>query len=128
MESDIFRTEGCIERYRERRREIESGLIQIELKDLLFVNKWKHWILVENEFPYDKIAEYHCLLVPFRRFAEDEEMHEDERLELSQIKNIFSETKDFDVILESLRHDRTVPETYHLHCMKLRYRTPISEL
>ena len=74
------------------------------------------------------VAENHCLLIPLRHFVEDQDMYGAERAELFRIKALFSQSKDFDAVFENIKHNRTIPEHYHLHCVKFKYRTPISEL
>lgn len=121
---DVFRSDECVKRYREHRAKIKDA----DLTKLPQVERWGHWILVKNEYPYDRIAQKHCLLVPLRSFAEDEEMNGAERKELFMIKKWFARNKSFDILCESLPHDRSVPGVYHLHCMGLKFRTPLAEL
>lgn len=128
MASDVLRSEEVIALYKVKRRDPEFHLDEFDLRDLPIVKKWKLWILVQNEFPYDKIADNHCLLVPLRQFAEDEDMYGTERSELFRIKEEFKQTKDFDAVFENVKHNRTVPDVYHLHALKFKFRTPVSEL
>ena len=123
---DIFRSEECVERYLRRSKEI-NDIGGTDLRELPFVKGWDLWVLVKNEFPYDRIAENHCLLVPKRRFTDDEEMSIEERHELFEIKREFSGDKSFDLMCESMAYDRSVPGMFHLHFLKLKYRTPLSD-
>jgi hypothetical protein len=125
--SDVLRSSETIARYKEKRRAMGDKIKEVDLESLPMVKFWEHWTLVENEFPYDLIAERHCLLVPTRKFLEDEEMTLEERQELFEIKKEFAKDKMFDAILENIKHNRTVPLHYHIHCLKLGYRTPASE-
>jgi hypothetical protein len=128
MESDVLRTEECLTKYRAKRKEYGEDLDQFELTDLPHVREYTRWVLVENEFPYDRIADRHCLLVPKRRFVDDGEMLGAERAELLEIKQGYSDSKEFDCVFENLKHNRTVPGHYHLHVLKFKYRTPLSDL
>ena len=127
-ETDIFRSEGCIRRYRERRKVLGASINDTDLTKLPLVKEWELWVLVKNEFPYDKIAEDHCMLVPKRKFCDDMEMIEEERWELWDIKKEFSKDRLFDLMCESMQHDKSVTGVFHLHCLRLKYRTPIPEL
>ena len=127
IRKDVLRSKKCIKSYKERHRSLGAKIESVNLLNLPLVKRWNEWILVRNEFPYNKIAENHCLLVPLRTFSEDEEMSEVERQGLFSIKREFAESKDFDWVLECVKHSRTVPLVYHLHCLKLKYRTPLSE-
>jgi diadenosine tetraphosphate (Ap4A) HIT family hydrolase len=120
-QTDVLRSEECIKLYKENYKE------GVSLLSLPCIKQWNYWRLIKNDYPYDKIAESHYLLIPLSGFAEDEEMNNDERKELFSIKNELSETKTFDAIFENLKHDRSIQTFYHLHCIKFKYRTPVNE-
>lgn len=127
MASDIFRSPEVIVRYKARRKELRGDTSEVDMRKFPFVAKWMFWTLVENEFPYDLISSRHCMLVPIRRFSDDDDMNEDERNELFSIKKEFAESKEFDAVMENIKHNRTIPAVYHLHCLKLEFRTPVSD-
>lgn len=77
-----------------------------------------YWRLIQNEYPYDRIAAKHYLLVSRRRFKNDFEMDADERAELLEFKKRLEQSQEFDFIGESISHRRTVPEHYHIHLIK----------
>lgn len=76
------------------------------------------WFIAKNEFPYDKIAERHHLLIPVRTFENDWEMTHQEREELMGLKRSFAGSKEYDAIQENVAHRRSVPRHYHLHLIK----------
>lgn len=76
------------------------------------------WFIVNNEFPYDKVATTHHLLVPFRVFQDDWEMTHAEREELMGLKRSFAGSKEYDAMQENIAHRRSVPRHYHLHLIK----------
>lgn len=86
-----------------------------------------YWRLIENDFPYDLIAEKHFLLSPRRNFANDWEMSDEERQELFDIKKQIAETLEFDSIYENVPHNRTLPGHYHLHLVKYKYVTDFNK-
>lgn len=124
--SDVLRSPEVIARYKARKQEVKNAGPK-DMRDFPIIKMWRYWILVENEFPYDLIAESHALLVPKREFQYDQDMRDEERAELFDIKNEVEFTKEFDAVLENLLHNRTIPGHYHLHFMKLKYRTPVTE-
>ena len=128
MATDVLRTEEVLSNYRRKSSTPGFDIKKFSLLDLPHVKDWKYWVLVENEFPYDKISVRHSLLVPRRHFTEDENMSSDERQELFFIKAEFKMSKEFDAILENIKHNRTVPDIYHIHCFKFKFRTPVSDL
>ena len=129
MNSDVLRTSKTLADYRAERQRIGAdALSKVDLTDLPMVHQWHHWILVVNEFPYDKIASVHRLLVPLRRFIDESQMTNEEREELFRIKEEFAQHTEYDCLLENLRSNRTVPGQYHLHCIKFHHVTPITDL
>ena len=82
-----------------------------------------HWFIGKNDFPYDLIASKHDLLVPFRVFADADDMGNAERSELAQIKARLAKTKEYDTVMENIPHSRTVKGHYHLHLLKFRELT-----
>jgi len=82
----------------------------------LFVKKFKHWVISENRFPYDKISELSHILYPKRHIAEEENFTDDEREELLKIKK--EEMQDYDLILESTANSKSRPDHFHLHLLR----------
>ncbi len=72
-----------------------------------------HWRIVENEFPYDRIAKTHHMLISKRHITETE-MNQDERTELQNIKLNYVHTK-YNSIIEMTLLKKTIPGHFHLH-------------
>lgn len=81
---------------------------------------FKHWFITWNEYPYDRIARTHDLLVSKRKFASSEGMTKAERDELEKIKKIFTRTQEYDSVMENIPHQRTIRDWYHLHLIKFK--------
>lgn len=128
MDGDTLRSGEVLERYKKHRKSLGAGLKVVDLASLPSILEWKFWRMVANEFPYDKIAERHCMLIPDRKFALEQDMTLEERIDLNDIKAYFQKTQEFDCIMENIMHMRTVPGHYHLHVLKLKPRTPVSAL
>ena len=125
---NVLRTSKVLKKYSAKRRKMGALMDGIDLRTLPKINKTKYWILVENEFPYDKIASKHHLLVPLRKFKYDDEMTAAERDNLFLIKKDFTQEKRYDAILETLGHNRSIPDHYHIHCITFHYVTPVKDL
>lgn len=79
-----------------------------------------YWKILANDFPYDRIAQKHDLLVSRRHFAEEFEMNEEERRELVEIKTrVLPEMQVYDTMIENFKKLRSV-EHYHIHLIKLK--------
>lgn len=76
------------------------------------------WKIIKNDFPYDKAASEHMMLVPKRHIAQGREIHSAERLELDHIKDEFNLLDTYDCVIENLAAGRTFMPHYHLHLIK----------
>lgn len=115
---DVLRSEDLAKRYKIRKK--EEGARQLDLRSLKMVWTFKYWLVVENEFPYDKIAERHHILVP--RFEVQEyiwKLNAESQKELTEIRK-WAEGMGYDVLMENLPRNRTIKGQFHMHL--LRYR------
>lgn len=85
------------------------------------VEEFTHWVLIKNNFPWDKIANEHYLLIPKRMFGLAEDMNSLEKQELEKIKTKFYTT--YDMIIENMRSLRSVAHHYHVHVLILKEET-----
>ncbi len=74
---------------------------------------FKHWKVVENLFPYDKIASKHHMLVPLRHVREDE-LTAEEMAEIKSIKENFINSE-YDWIIEATPKNKSISEHFHIH-------------
>ena len=80
----------------------------------LFIREFKYWILLQNKFPYDKIASEHYLLATKRHIQEPEEMNKEERTELYQLQKDL----DYNMFILNKQSDRS-QQHLHFHLIKL---------
>lgn len=80
---------------------------------------FKYWKVIKNNFPYDKIAREHNMIVPLRHVTEDF-LNRNELRELKDIKNVYIKEFNYHYILEATAQIKTQPEHFHLHIIKLR--------
>ena len=52
------------------------------LRDVKPILQWDHWILINNDYPYDMCFKTHHMLIPRRNFSKRSEMNLDELEEL----------------------------------------------
>ena len=79
----------------------------------LQIREWKHWILLENRFPYDAVAEVSHLLATKKHRGT---MNEWERKELKKILDEISE--DYDSMIMNFLPKQTLPKHLHYHLLK----------
>ena len=72
-----------------------------------------HWRVIENIFPYDRIAKMHHMIIP-KRHAKEPELSAEELKELRKIKEEHLQT-DYDLIIEATHRTRSIPGHFHIH-------------
>lgn len=77
------------------------------------IKEFKYWRIIDNKFPYDKIAEVHHMITPKRHVAEGS-LDEEEKEELYKIKTTYV-AKNYDFIIEASPRLKTIPAHFHLH-------------
>ncbi len=77
------------------------------------LRSFTHWVILENIFPYDKIAALHHMIVPKRHIIEPE-FSKEELDELLQIKESYIH-KNYDFVLEATYRKKSIPAHMHYH-------------
>ena len=77
-----------------------------------------HWKIVENSFPYDRIASLHHMILPLRHVQEPD-LTSEENAELKKVKNEYINIH-YEYILESVPRQQTVPGHFHLHLIDVK--------
>lgn len=80
-----------------------------------YIKEYQYWHMVSNEFPYDRVAEDHDLLIPKRVFATSQEMNDQERDELEQIKHELQ--SQYHCVVENLSA-KSILDHHHIHFIK----------
>lgn len=83
------------------------------------VKDYKYWKIVENEFPYDEVAETTHIVSPKRHLTETGLTWR----EMSELQNVKDDIhKEYDMILENAHKNKLIPGHYHLQLLKLKER------
>lgn len=80
---------------------------------------FKYWKLIKNNFPYDKIAKKHHMIVPIRHTTEDG-LTPKEILEYKKIKKNFINKSDYTTIMEATHKTKSLPNHFHLHLIVIK--------
>jgi hypothetical protein len=72
-----------------------------------------HWTIIENRFPYDRIASRHEMIIS-KRCIKEQEITEEEWAEFRKIKEEYIH-KNYDFIMEATYVKKTIPGHFHLH-------------
>lgn len=109
-----FRTKETQERYNKEKNDFPAE-ITCPLCGAEPIKKFNHWKIVENKFPYDRIADIHHMLVPLNHVNELEISNELIE-EMKQIKKDILH-HEYEVIFESTNKFKSVPGHHHLHLL-----------
>lgn len=83
------------------------------------LKKFKYWKILKNNFPYDKIAKKHHMIVPIRHITENK-LNQKELLEYKKIKQNFINKADYTTIIEATDKIKSLPSHFHLHLIILK--------
>ena len=76
------------------------------------IREFKHWRIVKNIFPYDRIAKINDMLVS-KRHTIDEKLTGAERKELNLLKRKYID-KNYEFIIEGTFKKKSIPEHFHV--------------
>lgn len=83
------------------------------------IKKFKYWKIIKNDFPYDRIASRHDMLVPIRH-ATEEKLNRKEQAEYKKIKETYLEESSYDYFLEVSQKGKSIPSHFHMHLIVLK--------
>lgn len=79
------------------------------------LEKFSYWKIIRNDFPYDRIATTHHMLVPLRH-AKEMELTKDEYEEYLDIRKKRLE-QGYDYVMTSTARMLSIPQHFHFHCV-----------
>ncbi len=77
-----------------------------------------HWKIIPNDFPYDRVAERHDMIVPLRHVIEHD-LTEEEKKELIEIKDTYINDT-YRYVMEASHKSKSIPPHFHLHLITLK--------
>lgn len=109
--NDALRSEEMAQKYKEHRASgiMENGCVLCLANPLKSFQNWK---IIQNNFPYDRIAETHHMIIPLRH-VDETGLTREESDELQTIK--YSTLQDYDIIVEATKRTKSIPAHFHLH-------------
>lgn len=108
-----FRTQKAIDAYNAY---IKEGGLEKEgcaLCNKPTIHEFTYWRVVENSFPYDKIARVHHMLIT-KEHKPETEVTEEEFREFARIKT-GDLNAEYDYLVEPMARKRSIPEHIHYH-------------
>ena len=77
---------------------------------------YQYWKITDNNFPYDRVAKKHNMLIPLRH-ATELDLTEEERNELLAIKHSAAIQENYEFIVEPNWNKKSIPNHFHLHLL-----------
>jgi hypothetical protein len=83
------------------------------------LHEFKFWKILDNHFPYDRIAKTHHVLVTLRHVPETA-LSDEERAELLEIKRSSYINERYDYSLEATPRALSISNHFHIHLMVIK--------
>lgn len=120
----LFRSDETMTKYIEmiERRNLEQDKINhfLHYEEGVLVKEFKNWVILENKFPYDRVATVNHIIVTKREVVSDWSLlTQEEREEFEKIKADYLMNK-YDALLENFPSAQTMPGHFHLHLLILK--------
>lgn len=89
---------------------LAKGCVLCERESL---HEFGHWRIIDNMFPYDRVAKDHHMIIP-KKHALESELSDAEKMELKNIKAEYL-SQNYDFIIEAMPKNKSIPEHFHIH-------------
>lgn len=110
--SSVFRTPEREAEYRAYRAagNLDKGCVLCARESL---REFGYWRVIQNKFPYDRVAKIHHMAIPKRHVTEAGLSSE----EIEDLKSIKQEhfQQDYDFIVEAMSRTKSIPGHFHIH-------------
>lgn len=118
---NLFRTNKTLKRYQTFKALVPKGYCPLcdtanIVSGRTVVKKYNHWIMIENDFPYDKLAKVHRLLLSKRHIGKEKDLTMEEVSELIHIKNYLLEKDDYEFMENNIRR-KSIQGHFHIHLL-----------
>jgi len=112
-----LRTPATWTRYQNRRSTLKPDQCFLcELHHLKVITEFKHWVIVQNQYPYDAVADEHHLLAPKVHVPDTDDLDVDDLTEYQDVVIPYLEDR-YDFIGQNTPHNQTQPQHVHLHLL-----------
>ena len=83
------------------------------------IKEFEHWQVVNNEYPYDRIADTHHI-ISLKRHTSEANLTRKEKVEFEQKVKIYLH-RHYDMIFENTIRSKSIPGHHHLHAIDLKH-------
>ncbi len=81
------------------------------------LREYTHWKIMQNAFPWDRIAARHEMILP-KRHVQEHELSSAEIAEFQHIKHEYLH-KEYEFITEATYRTKSIPAHHHVHLLEV---------
>ena len=111
-----LRTQECWERYQSAPKHPDNRCFLCHENGEI-VQRYKHWFIIKNSFPYDAIAKAHHMLVPREHVSSETLLSKAAFAELPLIIKQLESENTYDAIMTGFKKSQTHPTHLHYHLL-----------
>ncbi len=93
-------------------------LTSFNFKNEITVKEFEHWLIIENRFPYDRMARTNHMLVAKRPYAHLHEGTKEEQVEYKDILRQLTDEAFYDALIENFPKVKSVKQNAHVHLVQ----------
>ena len=108
-------TQAAYEQFKKKHAKDTKRLHVFDLSEEKIIKEFKHWVIIENRFPYDEMVATNHMLVSRRPIASHYESNEDEQAEYHTIIQTLCKEGFYDALIENFPKVRSVTKFAHTH-------------
>lgn len=113
-----LRTPETWARYQNAPKRRDGSCFMCDLDGIVIIKEYQHWVIIENQYPYDTVAEVHHLLVPREHEPRADELSVHCIDESSDIMSELEKEGYYDCIISNFPVGQSQKQHFHAHLIK----------
>jgi diadenosine tetraphosphate (Ap4A) HIT family hydrolase len=114
---DLLRTDEMAAKYKAaiNNGALDGGCVLCQKTSIV---EFEYWKIIENDFPYDRIAKIHHMIVPKGHISEGK-ISDLAQKEIAEIKEGYI-SSNYNYIIEAAHKNKSIPDHFHLHLITVK--------
>lgn len=114
----FLRTQETWEAYKKAPRRNDDACFLCDLDGVTIIKEFTHWMIVENQYPYDAVADHHHMLIPREHVQNESQLSTRSKLELNIIKRNLELSEEYDCTISNFPIGQSHPTHLHFHLIR----------